>query len=89
MDLFPQSKDFADNSKRTESGKDHPLVIVGENALNAMSQTEFNKKYKSYEERYTAILDRTTKLQEKSKRRKDHAVSIGHLCSNSTKPKTL
>ena len=42
-----------------------------------MSQTEFNKKYKSYKERYTAIRDKTTKLQEQSKQRKDQADSIG------------
>lgn len=38
--------------------------LIDENASNAMSQTEFNKKYKSYDERYTVIRDKTAKLQE-------------------------
>ena len=42
-----------------------------------MSQKECNKKYKSYEKRYIAIRDKTAKLQEQSKRRKDQADSIG------------
>ena len=42
-----------------------------------MSRKECNKKYKSYEERYIAIRDKTAKLQEQSKRRKDRADSIG------------
>ena len=51
--------------------------LIEENASNVMSQTEFNKKYKSYEERYTSIRDKTAKLQEQSKQRKDQADSIG------------
>ena len=64
VELFPQSKDFADNSKRTVGGKDHPLVIVEENASNTMSQKECNKKYKSYEERYCFDLETEWKLKD-------------------------
>lgn len=43
---------------------------------NAMDQSEFSRKYKGYEDRYTAIRDKVEKLREQSEQRKSQADSI-------------
>ena len=50
--------------------------LIDENAANAMNQTEFSRKYKGYEDRYTAIRDKAEKLREHSEQRKAQADSI-------------
>ncbi len=50
--------------------------IIEENASNAMNQAEFSRKYKGYEDRYTAIRDKVEKLREQSEQRKAQADSI-------------
>ena len=41
-----------------------------------MDQLEFSRKYKGYEDRYTAIRDKVEKLREQSEQRKAQADSI-------------
>lgn len=41
-----------------------------------MDQSEFSRKYKGYEDRYTAIRDKVEKLREQSEQRKSQADSI-------------
>ena len=50
--------------------------LIEENASNAMDQSEFSRKYKGYEDRYTAIRDKVEKLREQSEQRKSQADSI-------------
>ena len=50
--------------------------LIEENASNAMDQAEFSRKYKGYEDRYTAIRDKVEKLREQSEQRKAQADSI-------------
>lgn len=50
--------------------------LIEENAANAMDQSEFSRKYKGYEDRYTAIRDKVEKLREQSEQRKAQADSI-------------
>lgn len=50
--------------------------LIDENAANAMNQTEFSRKYKGFEDRYTAIRDKVEKLRNQSEQRKAQADSI-------------
>lgn len=50
--------------------------LIEENAVSAMDQSEFSRKYKGFEDRYTAIRDKVGKLREQSKQRKAQADSI-------------
>ena len=50
--------------------------LIEENASNTMDQAEFSRKYKGYEDRYTAIRDKIEKLHEQSEQRKAQADSI-------------
>ena len=50
--------------------------LIDGNAANAMNQTEFSRKYKGFEDRYTAIRDKVEKLRNQSEQRKAQADSI-------------
>ena len=50
--------------------------LIEENASSTMDQVGFSRKYKGFEDRYTAIRDKVGKLREQSKQRKAQADSI-------------
>lgn len=50
--------------------------LIEENASSTMEQVMFSRKYKGYEDRYTAIRDKVERLREQSKQRKAQADSI-------------
>ena len=50
--------------------------LIDGNVANAMNQTEFSRKYKGFEDRYTAIRDKVEKLRNQSEQRKAQADSI-------------
>ena len=67
---------IADLMQETEIVTGLTRKLIEENAVSAMNQSEFSRKYKGYEDRYIAIRDKVEKLREQSEQRKAQADSI-------------
>lgn len=64
---------IADLMQETEVVTGLTRKLIEEKASSTMDQSEFSRKYKGFEDRYTAIRDKVERLREQSKQRKAQA----------------